>query len=173
LIPVRNFSIAIGPVLGGALANFFGFRSIFVFLVIVSSIVIILIIVFLPETMRSIAGNGSLRLEGIYKPLIYRLKREPDYMRDPEESLPRKSVTLMTFIDPLKLLLEKDILFNLVFGGVVYAIWSMVTSTTTGLFKENFRLSELVLGLAFLPNGESKPSFWYCSEDVLNLSTLR
>lgn len=24
--PVRNFSIAVGPVLGGLLANFFGFR---------------------------------------------------------------------------------------------------------------------------------------------------
>jgi Ca2+/Na+ antiporter len=47
---------------------------------------------------------------------------------------------------------------NLIFGGVVYAIWSMVTSSTTGLFKSRFGLSELVLGLAFLPNGTS-PSY--------------
>lgn len=150
---VRNFSIAIGPVLGGLLANFFGFRSIFVFLVILSALVIILIIVFLPETLRSIAGNGSLRLTGIHQPLIARFTKEPPYIQDPDDPLQCKRVTLMTFIEPLKLLTERDILLNLLFGGVVYAIWSMVTSSTTGLFKSRFGLSELLLGLAFLPNG--------------------
>ncbi|KAL2126195.1 hypothetical protein VTI74DRAFT_1486 [Chaetomium olivicolor] len=150
---IRNFSIAIGPVLGGLLANFFGFRSIFIFLVILSSLVVVMIIVFLPETLRSIAGNGSLRLTGIHQPLIARFTKEPPYMQDPDDTVQRKKVTLMTFIEPLKLLAEKDILLNLLFGGVVYAIWSMVTSSTTGVFKSRFGLSELLLGLAFLPNG--------------------
>ncbi|GAP82376.1 putative major facilitator superfamily transporter [Rosellinia necatrix] len=150
---IRNFSIAIGPVLGGLLANFFGFRSIFIFLVILSSLVTVIIIVFLPETLRSIAGDGSLRLTGIHQPLIARFIKEPPYMQDPDETVQRKKVTLITFIEPLKLLAEKDILLNLLFGGVIYAIWSMVTSSTTGLFKSRFGLSDLLLGLAFLPNG--------------------
>ncbi|GKT59413.1 major facilitator superfamily transporter [Colletotrichum tofieldiae] len=150
---IRNFSIAIGPVLGGLLANFLGFRSIFVFLLILSSIVTLVIIVFLPETMRTIAGNGSLRLEGVYKPLVQFFKKEPDYLENPEEPIKRKEVTLMTFVEPLRLLVQKDILINLVFGGVVYTVWSMVTSSTTGLFKHRFNLSELEIGLAFLPNG--------------------
>ncbi|KZL71282.1 major facilitator superfamily transporter [Colletotrichum tofieldiae] len=152
-LEVRNFSIAIGPVLGGLLANFLGFRSIFVFLLILSSIVTLVIIVFLPETMRTIAGNGSLRLEGVYKPLVQFFKKEPDYLENPEEPIKRKEVTLMTFVEPLRLLVQKDILINLVFGGVVYTVWSMVTSSTTGLFKHRFNLSELEIGLAFLPNG--------------------
>ncbi|CZT48345.1 related to synaptic vesicle transporter SVOP and related transporters (major facilitator superfamily) [Rhynchosporium secalis] len=150
---IRNFSIAIGPVIGGLLAQTFGFRSIFVFLLATSSAVTIVIVVFLPETMRTIAGNGSLRITGVYQPLIRKIRKEPPYMRDPEGDVARKKVTLMTFIDPLKLLLERDILFNLVFGGVVYTVWSMVTTSTTGLFKERFRLTEAALGLAFLPNG--------------------
>ncbi|KAH6972475.1 major facilitator superfamily transporter [Ilyonectria sp. MPI-CAGE-AT-0026] len=149
---IRNFSIAIGPVLGGILSNFFGFRSIFIFLLILSSITTLVIIVFLPETMRTIAGNGTLRLQGVYKPLIQRFRKEPEYMQDPEERTPKK-ITLGTFTEPLKLLIQKDILINLIFGGVVYTIWSMVTSSTTGLFKEKFNLSELQVGLAFLPNG--------------------
>ncbi|GJC79020.1 itaconate transport protein [Colletotrichum liriopes] len=152
-LEVRNFSIAIGPVLGGLLANFLGFRSIFVFLLILSSIVTLVIIVFLPETMRTIAGNGSLRLEGVYKPLVQFFKKEPDYLETPEEPIKRKEVTLMTFVEPLRLLVQKDILINLVFGGVVYTVWSMVTSSTSGLFKHRFNLSELEIGLAFLPNG--------------------
>ncbi|KAK1700069.1 major facilitator superfamily transporter [Colletotrichum godetiae] len=150
---IRNFSIAVGPVLGGLLANFLGFRSIFVFLLILSSIVTLVIVFWLPETMRSIAGNGSLRLGGIYKPIVWYLGKEPDYLEDPDEPIPRKKVTLMTFIEPLRLLIQKDILINLVFGGVVYTIWTMVTSSTTILFKELFGLSDLQTGLAFLPNG--------------------
>ncbi|KAF4774379.1 major facilitator superfamily transporter [Colletotrichum scovillei] len=150
---IRNFSIAVGPVLGGLLANFLGFRSIFVFLLILSSIVTLVIVFWLPETMRSIAGNGSLRLGGIYKPIIWYLGKEPEYLEDPDEPIPRKKVTLMTFVEPLRLLIQKDILINLVFGGVVYTIWTMVTSSTTILFKELFGLSDLQTGLAFLPNG--------------------
>lgn len=150
---VRNFSIAVGPVLGGILANFLGFRSIFVFLLGLSIFALAVIVIFLPETMRSIAGDGSLRLGGIYKPFIYRLKKEPQYMRDPDTAVKRKAVTLGTFVEPLRLLTRKDILLNLIFGGVIYTIWSMVTASTTGLFKLNFGLSEILLGLAFLPNG--------------------
>lgn len=139
--------------LGGILANFLGFRSIFVFLLILSALVLIVIVFFLPETMRSITGNGSVRVGGIYQPLIYRIKGEPSYLEEPSEPIVRKKITIQTFVDPLKLLVQKDILLNLVFGGVIYTIWSMVTSSTTGLFKDTFGLSELTLGLAYLPNG--------------------
>ncbi|KIM95859.1 hypothetical protein OIDMADRAFT_132862 [Oidiodendron maius Zn] len=150
---IRNFSIAIGPVLGGLLAGSFGFRSIFVFLLILSALVLGLIIVYLPETLRSIAGNGSLRLKGIHQPLIRKFKKEPPYMVDPDENFDLPKVALITFVKPVKLLMEKDVLTSLIFGGVVYAIWSMVTSSTTSLFKERYHLNELLLGLAFLPNG--------------------
>ncbi|KAM7186726.1 itaconate transport protein [Rhypophila sp. PSN 637] len=159
---IRNFSIAFGPVLGGVLAEFLGFRSIFAFLLILSCVVLATIILFLPETLRSIAGNGSLKLTGVYLPFVHRLlagRSGPKCLQycnsneDAGDMLPRKKVTAQTFIEPLKLLGEKDILFNLIFGGVVYAVWTMVTSSTTRLFQESFGLNEILLGLAFLPNG--------------------
>ncbi|KAI0140770.1 major facilitator superfamily domain-containing protein [Pestalotiopsis sp. NC0098] len=150
---IRNFSIAIGPVLGGALSNSMGFRSIFVFLLILSTVTLGFILVFLPETMRNIAGNGSLRLSGVYRPLIRVVRKEPDYMRDPEHPIKRKQIRVSTFTDPLRLLGQRDILLNLVFGGIIYTVWSMVTSTTTSIFKSAFGLNELLVGLAFLPNG--------------------
>lgn len=103
--------------------------------------------------MRNIAGNGSLRLTGIYNPLIRLVTKEPDYMQDPEKEIVRKKITISTFVDPLRLLTQKDILLNLIFGGIIYTIWSMVTSTTTSLFKSAFGLNELLIGLSFLPNG--------------------
>ncbi|KAK8041208.1 major facilitator superfamily transporter [Apiospora phragmitis] len=46
LILARNFSIAVGPVMGGALAQGFGFRSIFVFLLIGTAILLVAVVFF-------------------------------------------------------------------------------------------------------------------------------
>ncbi|EFQ25824.1 major facilitator superfamily transporter [Colletotrichum graminicola] len=149
---IRNFSTAFGPVMGGALANSFGFRSVFIFLLIVSSLILTTIVLFLPETLRSIAGNGSLRLTGVHKPLYYYIK-EPKYIQDPDGPLVLQKITVYTFLRPFRLFKEKDLVINLVWGGVIYAIWNMVTTSTTPLFKANFGLNELLLGVAFIPNG--------------------
>ncbi|KAF2994154.1 hypothetical protein E8E13_000278 [Curvularia kusanoi] len=150
---IRNLSIAGGPVLGGVLAKFLGFRSIFVFLLILSTVTILGIALFLPETLRSIAGDGSLHLRGIHQPLIDRLRKGSDKDTENKSSYARPPISLKTFLEPLLLLKERNILFNLIFGGVIYAIWSMITSSTTTLFKQIFFLDELQLGLVFIPNG--------------------
>lgn len=134
-------------------------RSIFIFLLAASSATLIILVIFLPETLRTIAGDGTFRLSGIHRPLYQRFVKEPTYIQDPENSNERgptrPRVTVATFLKPLRLLLEKDILASLLFGGVVYAVWSMVVASTTSLFKDRFQLGELLLGLAFLPNGEN------------------
>ncbi len=112
------------------------------------------IIIFLPETLRSIAGNGELRLSGIHQPLIRNFRGEPGYIVDAIEPHSPPKITASVFLEPILLLKEKDILLSLIFGGTIYAIWSMVTASTTGLFKEKFGLNELLVGVAFLPNGE-------------------
>ncbi|KAI8631142.1 MFS general substrate transporter [Xylariaceae sp. FL1651] len=150
---IRNFSIAVGPVLGGGLSNSLGFRSIFVFLLIISTLVLGIIVFILPETLRSIAGNGSYQLAGIHRPLIRSFTKEPEYVHEPPPSKVRRGIDLHTFINPFKLLAEKDILLQLIFGGIIYTIWSMVTSTTAGLFKAYFGLNEFLIGLCFLANG--------------------
>jgi hypothetical protein len=150
---VRNFSIAGGPIIGGILTKFLGFRSIFIFLLILSSITILAIVMFLPETLRSIAGDGSLRLAGVYQPLIRRLKRTSEDLKGSNAPSVRPPILLTTFLEPFILLKQRGIVLNLIFGSVVYASWSMVTSSTTALFHRLFLLNELQLGLVFVPNG--------------------
>lgn len=140
--------------LGGILSQYFGFRSIFIFLLILSALTLGMILAFLPETMRRIAGNGSVKVKGIYKPIVnlnHALVSVPDPECEASGDKPR--VTIMTFVEPILLLTQKDIITNLVYGGVVYTIWSMVTSSTTDLFKQAFGLNELQVGLCYLPNG--------------------
>lgn len=150
---IRNFSIAGGPVIGGLLTQFLGFRSIFIFLLILSSITILAIVLFLPETLRIIAGDGSLRLTGIHQPLIRRPRVTSDDLVGSDTPYVRSPFLLRTFFEPLLLLKQKGIALNLIYGSIVYAVWSMVTSSTTALFHQLFLLNELQLGLIFIPNG--------------------
>ncbi len=145
---------SIGPVLGGVITEYFGFRSIFWFLFALGAVTLLLILVFLPETLRRVAGNGTVRLSGINRPLVYLIRPQESVCAESQASGdPPPRVTLATIISPLRLLVEKDVFATLFFGAVVYAVWSMMTSSTTFLFQDRFQLTDLQVGLLFLPNG--------------------
>lgn len=149
---VRMMGQSIGPVFGEIITQFLGFRSIFWFLFSLGSITLLLILFLLPETLRSVAGNGTLRLAGIHRPLIYTFSPPSDALID-RDSTPKKKPTLSCIVAPLKFLFEKDVFITLFLGSIVCTVWSMVTSSTTSLFQSRFHLNDLQIGLAFLPNG--------------------
>lgn len=142
---------SIGPVFGGIISQYLGFRAIFWFLLILGSLYLASIIIFLPETLRSVAGNGSVELVGIYKPTIYMLRPQKGVTEVPRNVKPK--VTFMAMVSPLRFLFEKDVFITLFFGSIIYTVWSMVTSSTTALFEQEFGLNDLQIGLCFLPNG--------------------
>ncbi|KAJ5495461.1 hypothetical protein N7539_000577 [Penicillium diatomitis] len=151
---VRMLGQGIGPVFGGVLSEYLGFRSIFWFLAILSTLSLLTILFFLPETLRSIAGDGTVPLHGIHKPWIYlitgqRLARQDAVARDST----KRKITVKTVVAPLGFLGEKDVFVTLFFGAVVYSVWSMVTSSTSDLFESTYGLNTLEVGLTFLGNG--------------------
>ncbi|ESZ94697.1 hypothetical protein SBOR_4948 [Sclerotinia borealis F-4128] len=147
---IRMLGQSIGPVFGGIITQYLGFRAIFWVLLGLGSLALLLIVAFLPETLRSLAGNGSIPLKGVHRPLFY---SSPSTEQSEQELPPNKGITVSSVIAPLKFLLEKDVFVTLSFGAIIYTVWSMVTSSTTALFSEHFKLSNLELGLIFLPNG--------------------
>ncbi|RSM06711.1 hypothetical protein CEP52_005557 [Fusarium oligoseptatum] len=68
---IRMTGQAIGPVIGGVLNSTWGFRSIFWLLFVFGMLILMSLLIFLPETQRKVAGNGSIPLSGFHKPLIY------------------------------------------------------------------------------------------------------
>jgi MFS family permease len=145
---------AIGPVIGGIVTEYFGFNAIFWLLFILGSVALALIIFFLPETLRRIAGNGTVPLHGLNRPVIYHSLKK-DWIETDPGHIPEKTpkITLSSILSPLRFLFEKDVFCTLLFGAVVYTIWSTVTSSTTALFQPRFHLTDLQVGLIFLPNG--------------------
>lgn len=143
----------IGPVCGGILSQYLGFRSIFWFLVIASGISLLSILVFLPETLRPIAGNGTVPLNGIHKPFMYYVTGQKDAEETSTPTGKKAKVTFKSVLAPLTFLAEKDVFITLFYGSIVYTVWSMVTSSTSALFEEQYGLNSLEVGLTFLGNG--------------------
>jgi len=143
---------SMSPVVGGVISQYLGVHAIFWFLFGLGALTLFLILLLLRETLRSIAGNGSIRLKSIHRPFIYYYKQPSDALLD-RGSEPPKKITLSNIVAPLELLFEKDVFITLFFGAIVYTIWSMVTSSTTTLFQGPFHLNQLQVGLVFLPNG--------------------
>ncbi|CAP59687.1 uncharacterized protein PODANS_1_630 [Podospora anserina S mat+] len=171
---IRMLGQSIGPVIGGIITEFFGFHAIFWFLVVLGFISLVVIVLFLPETLRHIAGNGTIPLRGIHRPVVTRHIskhwKRPDAVSSEEGNITTLTpkFTLGSILSPLRFLFEKDVFVTLLFGAFVYTIWSVVTSSTTALFQPRYRLSNLKVGLIFLPNGAACVSGSYFAGKILD-----
>ena len=151
---------AIGPVIGGILSQYLGFRSILWFLTIAGGMSFLSILVLLPETLRPIAGNGTVPLKGIHRPFMYMITGQKGAKEGTSSGLEKSKVTVKGIFSPLRFLAEKDVFITLFFGSIVYTVWSMVTSSTTDLFEESYNLTTLEVGLTFLGNGNIYSTFF-------------
>ncbi|CAH0033886.1 unnamed protein product [Clonostachys rhizophaga] len=153
---IRMTGQAIGPIIGGALNSAWDFRSIFWLLFSMSISVLLGLLVFLPETQRTVAGNGSIPLSGFKKPFTYWIQPPKEWATESKQTLEPSKVrpSLKEVFAPLGYIFEKDIAALLSWGAIVYTAWSMVTSsTTTALLRGYPFLNQWQIGLCFLPNG--------------------
>ena len=147
------FSHFISPVLGGALTQYFGFPSIFWFQLVLGTIILGLIVFALPETLRSIVGNGTIRAKGFQQPLLSIFKTSTDAPFDTDHRTTTFKPTIKNIIEPLRCLLEINILASILFGSIAFATSTTVISTTALLLQSHYYISTLLVGVAFLPSG--------------------
>ncbi|KAF9257443.1 MFS general substrate transporter [Marasmius fiardii PR-910] len=142
---------AIAPIIGGALTGSLGWRSIFWFLCIAAGVAFIVIIVFLPETLRAIVGDGSIVPPQYLRPVVKIIGRKHTRLDEgSEQVLPEKK----KFRNPLGLLKQPDIFLLLLFNGWGVAVFYSLTATISTLFVEAYPfLSEVQIGLCFLGIG--------------------
>lgn len=165
---------ALGPVIGGLLSKFLGWRSVFWFLVIISGGYLVAFIIAMPETARKIVGNGSIvpkewwRMSLIQYLSARRLRRHParglfarrrhrqdnggEARTDGQSQQPQGS-TKLRFPNPLEsfmILLEKDALIVISYVGLVMFANIALLTSTPNLFGKLYHFNDLQIGLCFL-----------------------
>lgn len=149
----------LGPILGGAFSQGFGFQSIFVFLIILSVIAITLVLVILPETLRGIAGNGTVQLPKWQLPLKD-LRKPASPPRLTRIITPLSKPYPKAIFSPFEGVFRLDIITTVLFGSCIYAVLLSVIVTIPTLLQTNFRLTAAETGAAFLPGAIGVVTAW-------------
>ncbi|GAA5891148.1 hypothetical protein JCM5296_004909 [Sporobolomyces johnsonii] len=152
---------AIGPVAGGLLAQAYDWQALFWFLLAFGAVTLVAIILFLPETLRSVVGNGSIPARGLNRSLISiiqdrRRARNPDadaISIATVDKPPKKGWKDVRPFAPLKMFKEKDVFLVLTFNSACYTLFYTITTSTGSTFKNTYHLNETELGLCFIANG--------------------
>ncbi|OWZ66073.1 hypothetical protein C366_03785 [Cryptococcus neoformans Tu401-1] len=142
--------LAIGPVLGGIFAQTLGWRAIFWFFVIYAGIFLIILAIFLPETLRRIVGNGAICPPARSRTPLERFLASRDKTLPPVISA---APIRPDWIAPLRILFVPDVFLALFFLSLHYATWQMAITAQSSLFKNIYNLSEIEIGLTFIANG--------------------
>jgi multidrug resistance protein len=147
---------SVGPVVGGLLSQYLGWRSVFWFLVIIAATFLVAFSFCFPETGRNVVGDGSIPPPIYSRSLLQSLTRRP--ASEPEEarqanSIPQRQLRWPNPLHAMALLKEKDIGLLLCYNAVVFSAFYDVTAAAPSLFAEIYGLNDLQIGLAFIPFG--------------------
>lgn len=151
--------VAIGPVLGGVFAQTLGWRAIFWFLTIYGGVFLIFLVIVLPETLRTMVGNGSKPAKGLSNSLLASIQRRrhpPDFSIELERSPTTASMRKKLPIDvlgPIKIIFTREVTFAIIFLSIYYTVWQMTISILSTLFSRIYNLTEIQIGLTYIGNG--------------------
>ncbi|KAG7289356.1 hypothetical protein NEMBOFW57_005723 [Staphylotrichum longicolle] len=144
--------VAVGPIIGGALAGSLGWRAIFWFLAIYSGAFLVCLALLMPETLRSVVGNGSRTPSNLiarYPLIVYQRVTRIKWDLDTERAV-KKPIDLL---GPFRILVSKQAAPVIVFLAVYYAVWQMSITAMSTLFEDRYGLGETEIGLTFIANG--------------------
>lgn len=124
---------------------------------IIGGVALVLVFFFLPETLRSLVGNGS----GYANPTPTQWLRKKALRQNNNDDAAGavKEPSLSRFLkfprvwQPFLYLLQPDVAFMMISNGLVAAMLAVYMTTTPTHFEAIYGLDELQVGLCYLPFG--------------------
>ncbi|CAL3964049.1 unnamed protein product [Diplocarpon coronariae] len=159
---------AIGPVIGGILAQFLGWQSIFWFLVITATCFLVPFILTVPETGRNVVGNGSVPPQGWNMTVLewYQQRKQENALNGLSRSNTAEGRRLaqeelargrkLRWPNPLKtvrIIMEKDMAVVLIYNSLIYTAFYDIVASIPRLFQEIYGYNDLQIGLCYIPFG--------------------
>lgn len=164
-----NLAVCLGPVIGGLVALGSGsYEWVFWALVIFGGSVFLIVGLGLPETARSIVGNGDVEATGWGKSwfslLRGRSKRKGDaaQLKYSSEAVGEKDkgakigpgkkakFKMANPMAAIRILFWKDTALVLWMAGSPYAVWYAVQASIPSIYKDIYQFNELQIGLSYL-----------------------
>nr|QTE76010.1 ScyR10 [Scytalidium album] len=144
-----------GPVIGGLLDKYLGWRSIFWFLTIFAGVTFIVILVFLPETCRKVVSNGSIA-PPIWNTSVlsyWHLRKQRKAGIEPNYGAKNQFRRRASPIQSFYILFDKESGFVLLYAAFFFTGFYMVQTGLPGLLQDQYGYSPLDIGLCYIPGG--------------------
>ncbi|WEJ94777.1 multidrug transporter [Yamadazyma tenuis] len=164
---------AFGGLIGAGMIHSYGWRGIFVMSAIGAGITMMVVILVLPETIRSIVGNGTVKPKiCVNIAPIYLLKRfRSRWLVNQTETLSPK--TKLNLLAPFKILFHFKTLCVLFSPAIKFAVWTMTLTSLTLLEGDGYNYTVLKVGYMYLPQGVTCFAGSLVSGRLLNWSYKR